>query len=102
MTPTALQPRIPDALAVDVEPPRLFTIPPRPAEPAGDEGSGIAPLAYLRYRWATVVFLGGTLGAVLGFVAYSLIPAKYTTNSIIRISPQDPRLYYNEDPNGRG
>lgn len=102
MTPTAVHSRIPDALAVEVEPPRIFTVPPRPAEPAGDEGSGLAPLAYLRYRWATVVFLGGTLATVLAFIAFSVIPAKYTTYSIIRVAPQDPRLYYNEDPNGRG
>jgi polysaccharide biosynthesis transport protein len=102
MTPTALQPRIPDALAVEVEPPRVYTVPPRPVEPAGEEGSGIAPLAYLRYRWATVLFLGGTVASILGFAAYSLIPAKYTTYSIIRVSPQDPKLYFNEDPQGRG
>jgi polysaccharide biosynthesis transport protein len=102
MTPTALQPRIPDALPVEVEPPRVYTVPPRATEPAGEEGSGIAPLAYLRYRWATVLFLGGTVAAILGFVAHSVIPAKYTTYSIIRVSPQDPKLYFNEDPQGRG
>ena len=102
MTPTALQPRIPDALPVEVEPPRVYTVPPRPAETAGEEGSGLTPFAYLRYRWATVLFLGGTVAAVLGFTAYSVIPAKYTTYSIIRVAPQDPKLYFNEDPQGRG
>ncbi|HVK11876.1 MAG TPA: hypothetical protein VM597_24095 [Gemmataceae bacterium] len=101
MTPTALQPRIPDALPVEVEPPRVYTVPPRPVEPAGEEGAGIAPLAYLRYRWATVLFLGGTVAALLGALAHSLIPAKYMTYSIIRVSPQDPKLYFNEDPQGR-
>jgi capsular exopolysaccharide synthesis family protein len=65
-------------------------------------GSGLKPLEYLRYRWATVVFLGGLLASILAFTAYSLIPAKYTTYSIIRVAPQDPRIYYNEDPHGRG
>src|SRR6478672_11906925 len=100
MTPTALQ-RIPEAIPVEVEPPRVFTLPPRPAEnPEG--GPGLKPLEYLRYRWATVLFLGGFLASVLGFTAYSLIPAKYTTYSIIRVAPQDPRIYFNEDPHGRG
>src|SRR3954469_4924965 len=101
MTPTALQPRIPEALPVEVEPPRVYTVPPRPPE-APEGGSGLKPLEYLRYRWATVVFLGGLLAAALAFTAYSLIPAKYTTYSIIRVSPHDPKIYYNEDPNGRG
>lgn len=104
MTPTALHPRIPDALPVEVEPPRVLHLPPRPAEPPSPEegGGGLKPLQYLRYRWATVVFLGGFLAAGLAFAAYSLIPAKYTTYSIIRVAPQDPRIYYNEDPHGRG
>jgi capsular exopolysaccharide synthesis family protein len=38
----------------------------------------------------------------LAFTAYSLIPAKYTTYSIIHVSPQDPKIYFNEDPHGRG
>lgn len=101
MTPTALQPRIPDALPVEVEPPRVYTVPARSPE-AQEGGSGLKPLEYLRYRWATVVFLGGAVAAALAFTAYSLIPAKYTTYSIIRVAPQDPRIYYNEDPHGRG
>jgi hypothetical protein len=106
MTPTVVQARvpaaIPEALPVEVDPPRVFTLPPRGAEPAPEEGGvGLKPLEYLRYRWATVVFLGGFLASVLGFTAYSLIPAKYTTYSIIRVAPQDPRIYYNDDPHGR-
>ena len=61
MTPTALhEPRIPDALPVEVEPPRVYNLPPRPPE-APEGNSGVKPLEYLRYRWATVVFLGGLL-----------------------------------------
>src|SRR3954464_8635651 len=101
MTPTALQPRIPDALPVEVEPPRVYALPPRPPE-APEGGPGLKPLEYLRYRWATVVFLGGLLASALAVKAYSVIPAKYTTYSIIRVAPQDPRIYYNEDPHGRG
>jgi capsular exopolysaccharide synthesis family protein len=103
MTPTALQARIPEAIPVEVDPPRVFTLPSRAAEPGPEEGgAGLKPLEYLRYRWATVVFLGGFLASILGFAAYSLIPAKYTTYSIIRVAPYDPRIYYNEDPHDRG
>jgi polysaccharide biosynthesis transport protein len=102
MTPATLQPRIPDAIPVEVDPPRIFNIPRPPESPANGGSSNLKPLDYLRYRWATVVFLGGLLAGVFGFTAYSLIPAKYTTYSIIRVAPQDPRIYYNEDPHGRG
>ena len=101
MTPTLLQPRIPEALPVEVDPPRVLALPSRPADPTSDGKSGLKPLEYLRYRWATVVFLGGLLASVFAFGAYSVIPAKYTTYSIIRVAPQDPRIYYNEDPHGR-
>ncbi|WP_020470503.1 tyrosine-protein kinase domain-containing protein [Zavarzinella formosa] len=109
MTPTTLPATrlpdfIPDAIPVEADSPRVYSVPSRmpeapPAEPAG--GGGMKPLEYLRYRWMTVLFLGGLLGGGLGMAAYSTIPAKYTTYSIIRVSPQDPRIYYNEDPQGR-
>ena len=67
-----------------------------------DGGAGLKPLEYLRYRWVTIVFLGGLFASAFAFTAYSLIPAKYTTYSIIRVAPQDPRIFYNEDPHGRG
>jgi capsular exopolysaccharide synthesis family protein len=104
MTPAVLQPRIPDAIPIEVDPPRIYNLPPRPMEvpPAEGGGTNLKPISYLRYRWATVVFLGGLLASVFAFTAYSFIPAKYTTYSIIRVSPQDPRIYYNEDPHGRG
>lgn len=102
MTPTALQPRIPEALPVEVEPPRVYALPPRPPESPDGGGAGLKPLEYLRYRWATVVFLGGALSAVLAVAAYAVIPTKYSTYSIIRVAPQDPKIYYNEDPHGRG
>ena len=92
-----------DAIPVEVDPPRVLHLPARlPEPPNPDGGLGLKPLEYLRYRWATVVFLGGLLAGVLAFTAYSVIPAKYTTYSIIRVAPQDPRIYYNEDPHGRG
>lgn len=102
MSPATLQTRIPDAIPIEVDPPRMYTLPPRPPEmPASDAGR-LKPLEYLRYRWVTVVFLGGLLAGVFAFTAYTLIPAKYTTYSIIRVAPQDPRIFYNEDPHGRG
>lgn len=106
MTPTISVSRIPEAIPeaipVEIEPPRIATYPPRAVEPPSEDGNGLRPLQYLKYRWATVLFLGGLVGAVFAFAAYSLIPAKYTTSAIIRVSPQDPRIYYNEDAHGRG
>ena len=105
MTMTTILPtRIPDAIPVESDAPRLYSAPSRPSEPPPETegGGGLKPLAYLKYRWATVVFLGAAVGGVLATAAYTLIPAKYTTYSIIRVSPQDPRIYYNEDPHGRG
>ncbi len=92
---------LPEALPVDS--PRVVSMPPRMPEapPPEQAGGGMKPLEYLRYRWVTVLFLGGLIGGGLGVAAYALIPAKYTTYSIIRVSPQDPRIYYNEDPQGR-
>ena len=109
MTPTTLPtaPRfpdvIPDAIPVEMDPPRVYTAPPRLPEAPAEEstGGGLKPLEYLRYRWMTVVFLGGLLGGAFALAAYLTIPAKYTTYSIIRVSPQDPRIFYNEDPQGR-
>src|SRR5262249_163720 len=102
MTPTTLQPRIPEAIPVEVDPPRLFTVPPRAPEPPAESGGGLKPLEYLRSRWAAVLFLGGALAGAMAYGAYAVIPAKYTTYSIIRVSPYDPRIYFNEDPHGKG
>jgi len=103
MSPTILHQRIPDAIPIEVDPPRVFNMLPRMPEPSASEGNSVLkPLEYLRYRWVTVLFLGALLSSILAFTAYSVIPAKYTTYSIIRVAPNDPRIFYNEDPNGRG
>lgn len=107
MTPSTLPtPRIlddiPEALPVEMESPRIVNMTPRQLEaPPENTGGGMKPLEYLRYRWMTVLFLGGLIGSGLALAAYSMIPAKYTTYSIIRVAPQDPRIYYNEDPQGK-
>jgi polysaccharide biosynthesis transport protein len=102
MTTTTLPSRIPDAIPVDDELPRIVPMSPRlPEAPVDEEGGGINPLRYLRYRWVMILFLGATIGSVLAFAAWSFIPSKYTTTSIIRVSPQDPRIFFNEDPHGK-
>ena len=69
------------------------------AEPLPGSG-GAKPLACLKYRWVTVVFLGGLLACVLALTAWSLIPAKYTTNSLVRVFSDNPVLH-KEDLQGR-
>ncbi len=59
------------------------------------------PLAYLKYRWVTVLFLGGFLASVLAFTAWSLIPSKYTTNSLVRVLSDNPVVHSKEDLQGR-
>ena len=64
-------------------------------------GGGIKPLAYLKYRWVTVLFVGGFLGALLAAVAWKMIPSKYTTSSLVRVLNYDPVVHTKEDPQGR-
>lgn len=74
---------------------------PVPVPSPSPSPSGIKPLAYLRYRWPLVVFLGGLLATIFASIAWSVIPSEYSTYSVIRVSPQDPKLFFNEDPTGR-
>jgi capsular exopolysaccharide synthesis family protein len=98
--------RILDALPVDdyadsVPPLRIHTPPPaRPVNhelPEPPSAGGMKPLAYLKYHWVMVVFLGGILGSILAAVAWNLLPAKYTTTSIVRVNPDVPVVYLPTD-----
>jgi Mrp family chromosome partitioning ATPase/capsular polysaccharide biosynthesis protein len=66
-----------------------------------EDSSGIKIFSYLKYRWVTVLFLGGLLGTVMAFAAWKLIPSKYTTYAMIRVSVEDPKVYLQENPLGR-
>ncbi len=72
------------------------------AIPQPPAAGGLKPFAYLKYRWVTVLFLGGLLAATLAFAAYSVIPSKYTTYSLVRIFSADPVLHSTENREGRG
>lgn len=72
---------------------------PRPMavmEPPAASG-GIKPFAYLKYRWVTVLFLGGLLAGVLAFAAWNVIPSKYSTYSLVRVFSSDPVINSKED-----
>lgn len=66
----------------------------RPTSTSGDDDGDTAfdiqrVLGALKYHWFLFLVLGGLLGAGLGAAAYELIPAKYTTYSILRVSAND-------------
>ncbi|MEZ6139250.1 MAG: hypothetical protein R3B84_01645 [Zavarzinella sp.] len=92
-----------DAIPVESnQPHQIVTLPPPPAEqPPPPEGGGMKAVQYVRYHWMLIAILGTIFGGIFAALAYMLIPAKYSTYSIIRVSPEDPRIYWNEDPNGR-
>lgn len=94
----------PYAERADSGPIRIHTPPPRPvaiAEPPSPASNGIRPVAYLKYRWVTVVFLGGLLACIFAGLAWYLIPSKYTTSSMVRVLTVDPVIHSKEDAQGR-
>jgi len=77
----------------DAGPIRLHTPPPRSAsfvEPQPPGAGGIKPLAYLKYRWVMVLFLGGFLATVFAATAWKIIPAKFTASSMVRVLGEIP------------
>ena len=66
-------------------------VPPPPEAPGG---SPFRLLGYLKHHWVLLTFLGSALAAALAFAAYSLIPAKYTTYSLLRVSLQPQRVAF--------
>jgi polysaccharide biosynthesis transport protein len=80
---------------------RLHAPPPRPTG-LGElpSGGGMKFLNYVKYRWVTVLFLGGALASTLAYAAWNLIPAKYTTTSMIQVSVWDPVIYSKENQQG--
>jgi capsular exopolysaccharide synthesis family protein len=88
-----------------IGPIRIHTPPPqRPtsfAEPQPPAPAAVKPLAYIKYRWVTVLFLGGFLSAVLAYTAWTVVPSKYTTNSMVRVLTEDPVVHAKETLQGR-
>ncbi len=90
---------LPRSQSLSVQP--IEPMMPVPLTPPSTPAGGMKPVAYLRYRWPLVVFLGGLLAVIFASIAWSVIPSDYSTYSMIRVSPQDPKLFFNEDPTGR-
>jgi capsular exopolysaccharide synthesis family protein len=99
MMPQAMPSRLLESLpenGIRIHAPRTTAL----AEPPV-ASSGMRPFAYLKYRWITVVFVGGFLAAALATAAWKLIPSKYTTSSIVRVLNTDPVVHSKEDLQGR-
>ncbi len=65
-------------------------------------GSGGMPiLGYLRYRWLMLLTLGFVLSVIFAGLAFKLIPSKFTTYGMIRVSMETPAIYGQENPLGR-
>ena len=43
------------------------------------------PFAYIKYRWVTVLFLGGFLASIFAAAAWKIIPSKFTASSMVRV-----------------
>ena len=87
---------------VDGAPLRLHAPSPRPIGLSDVPSGGMKFLNYVKYRWVTVLFLGGVLASTLAYAAWNLIPAKYTTTSMIQVSMWDQPIYARENPQGLG
>ncbi len=85
----------PEGGAIRIHTPRSIAVADPPAS------NGVRPFAYLKYRWVTVLFVGGFLAATLSFTAWKLIPSKYTTSSLVRVLNTDPIVHSKEDLQGR-
>jgi polysaccharide biosynthesis transport protein len=107
MSPAASPSRVSEPMfaeEVDQGPIRIHMPPPRSAtitEPQPPAPSGIKPFAYLKYRWVTVVFLGGLLASILSVTAWKLIPSKFTTSSMVRVFSDNPVMYAQENAQAR-
>lgn len=73
---------------------------PRPRAVARPAPTANPLLKYLAYRWATVFFLGGLLAALLAVAAFQLIPSRYSTSALVRVSAEALSLTVN-DPTSR-
>jgi polysaccharide biosynthesis transport protein len=99
MMPQVMPSRVLDPLpenGLRIHTPRTTAV----AEPPA-AANGVRPFAYLKYRWVTVLFVGGFLASIFAFAAWKLIPSKYTTSSIVRVLNTDPIVHSKEDLQGR-
>ena len=90
MPQTALPVRMPEPSAAEIIGPVRLRLhaPLRSLPPADDADGASGPniFGYLKYRWVTVLFLGGMLGTGLAYAAWNVVPSKYTTTAMVRVS----------------
>src|SRR5947209_7179967 len=76
--------------------PRLLANRPLPMPLASAEGdSAMDPrriLGALKYHWFLFLVLGSLLGGGLGALAWTFLPAKYTTTALLRINSSNAGL----------
>lgn len=70
---------------------------PPPMAEAPSDGSPTRFFGYLKYHWVLIVFLGSLLAAGLAFAAWNLIPAQYTTYSLLRVSLRPEQVAFQTD-----
>ena len=96
MSQAAIQPR-----SWDTTPPadpnesavlRLHPAPRLPAPAEGPTAGGSRVLGYLKYRWVMLLFLGSLVAAPGAYAAWKLIPAKYSTYSLLRVSSSESQV----------
>jgi capsular exopolysaccharide synthesis family protein len=68
--------------------------PPESTAPAFDKHRTIDGL---KYHWFLFMVLGSLLGGGLGALAWTLLPSKYTTYSLVRVSMTEQNLISNKD-----
>lgn len=63
--------------------------PVRPAAPPEADNPAARVLTYLRLHWLTILFCGALLGAGLAYAAWILLPPKYESVAMFRVSQGD-------------
>ncbi len=74
---------------------------PRPAAESDSPFEIQRVIGALKYHWFLFVVIGGLAAAGLGAAAYMLVPAKYTTYSIVRVSASDSGVLSSNQSNYR-
>ncbi len=56
-------------------------------------------VSWLKIHWLTILFCGGLLGAVLSYLAWTLLPSKYESYALLRVASSPFTVSNNKDPN---
>lgn len=60
--------------------------PARPSHKADADNPAARMLTYVRLHWLTILFAGALLGAGMGYAAWLLLPPKYESTALFRVS----------------